>query len=155
MQHLDRACALSISSLCKAALKTLPTLVWLNTDCSELQSPISTLHSFFLQVFKAVMLCPVHVQKVPQASKHVCPAKHLTSCNVCCACQSVSLFIPSGSSMARAVDPKYPLQPKIAWLCSCQDSPSQTPLFAARSLRKLEEADCKIYSGAPMVSQTM
>ena len=34
-------------------------------------SAASFLHSSFLQVINAVMLWPVHVQKVPQASEHL------------------------------------------------------------------------------------
>ena len=33
-----------------------------------------------------VMLWPVQVQKVPQASEHLCPAKLQTRCDICCAC---------------------------------------------------------------------
>ena len=43
-------------------------------------SAASFLHSSFLQVINAVMLWPVHVQKVPQASEHLCPAKLQTRC---------------------------------------------------------------------------
>ena len=50
-------------------------------------SAASFLHSSFLQEINAVMLWPVHVQKVPQASEHLCPAKLQTRCNICCACQ--------------------------------------------------------------------
>ena len=89
----------SLSSLPKVALKTVPMFVWLNTDRSQLQrvnvgcflSPLlfppgdqccdalacpcsesssSFLHSSFLQAISAVMLWPVHVQKVPQTSEH-------------------------------------------------------------------------------------
>ena len=35
----------------------------------------SSLHFSFLQAVNAVMLWPVHVQKVPQASERLCPAK--------------------------------------------------------------------------------
>ena len=45
-------------------------------------------HSSFLQAINAVMLWPLHVQAVPQASKHLCPAKLQTRCDVCCACLS-------------------------------------------------------------------
>ena len=36
-------------------------------------SAASFLHSSFLQAISAVMLWPVHVEKVPQASEHLCP----------------------------------------------------------------------------------
>ena len=51
-------------------------------------SAASFFHSSFLQAINAVMLRPVHVQKVPQVSEHLCPAKLQTRCNICCACQS-------------------------------------------------------------------
>ena len=54
----------------------------------------SFLHSSFLQAINAVICWPVYVQKVPQASKHLCPAKLQTRCDVCCACQSICSFIP-------------------------------------------------------------
>ena len=72
-------------------------------------SAVSFLHSSFLQVINAVMLWPVHVQKVPQASEHLCPAKLQTRCDICCACQSIWLFIPTDSSMLRTVDPQKSL----------------------------------------------
>ena len=49
-------------------------------------------HSSFLQAINAVMLWPVHVQKVPQATEHLCPAKLQTRCNICCACKSFPLI---------------------------------------------------------------
>ena len=64
-------------------------------------SAASFLHSSFLQAINAVMLWPVHVQKVPQASEHLCPAKLQTRCDICCACQSICPFIPTDSSMPR------------------------------------------------------
>ena len=50
-------------------------------------SPASFLHSSFLQANSAVMLWPVHVEKVPQASEHLCPARLQTRCDICCPCQ--------------------------------------------------------------------
>ena len=57
-------------------------------------SAASFLHSSFLQVISAAMLWPVHVQKVPQASEHLCPEKLQTRCDICCACQSIFPSIP-------------------------------------------------------------
>ena len=68
------------------------------------------LHSSFLQTTSAMMLWPVHVQKIPQASKHLCLAKLQTRCDICCACKSVCCFIPSDPGVARAVDPRKSLQ---------------------------------------------
>ena len=67
------------------------------------------LHSSFLQAINAVMLCPAHVQKVPQTSQHLCPAKLQTTCDICCACQSTCLFIPTDSGVPRTVDPQKSL----------------------------------------------
>ena len=62
-------------------------------------SATSFLHSSFLQAINAVMLWPVHVQKVPQASEHLCPAKLQTRCDICRACQSIYPFIPTDSGV--------------------------------------------------------
>ena len=72
-------------------------------------SAASFLHSSFLQAINAVMLWPVHVQKVPQASEHFCPTKLQTRCDICCACQSICLFIPTDSGVPRTVDPQKSL----------------------------------------------
>ena len=75
-------------------------------------SVASFLNSSFLQAVSVVMLWPAHVQKFPQASKHLCSAKLQTRCDVCCVCQSICWFIPTDSSMPRAVDRQMSLQPK-------------------------------------------
>ena len=49
----------------------------------------SFLHPSFLQAISAVMLWCVHVEKVPQASQHLCAAKLETSCQVSYAFQSI------------------------------------------------------------------
>ena len=72
-------------------------------------SAASFLHSPFLQVINAVMLWPVHVQKVPQASEHLCPAKLQTRCDICCACLPICPFIPTDSSVPSTVDPQKSL----------------------------------------------
>ena len=66
-------------------------------------SAASFLHSSFLQAINAVMLRSVHVQKVPQASEHLCPAKLQTRCDMCCACQSTCPFIPTDPGLPTAV----------------------------------------------------
>ena len=62
----------------KVAFETVPMYVWLNTDCSRPRRvecrPASFLHSSYLQAINAVLFWPVHVQKVTQASKRLCPA---------------------------------------------------------------------------------
>ena len=60
-------------------------------------SAASFLHTSFLQAINAVMVWPVHVQEVSQASEHLCPAKLQTRCDICCACQSICPFIPTDS----------------------------------------------------------
>ena len=80
-------------------------------------SAASFLHSSFLQAINAVMLWLVRVEKVPQASEHLCPAKLQTRCDICCACQSVGPFIPTDSSVPRTVDPQKSLQPKTVHGC--------------------------------------
>ena len=74
-------------------------------------------HSSFLQSVNAVMLWPVHAQKVPQTSNHLCPAKLQTRCDICCACQSICPFIPTDSGKPRTVDPQKSLQPKTVHGC--------------------------------------
>ena len=59
------------------------------------------IHSSFLQAINAVMIWPVHVEKVSQASEHLCPAKLQTRCDICCVCQSVCPFIPTDSGVPR------------------------------------------------------
>ena len=53
----------------------------------------------FLHSMNDVMLLPVHVQKVPQASEHLCPAKRQTRCDICCVCKSICPFIPTDSHL--------------------------------------------------------
>ena len=69
----------------------------------------SILHSSFLQAINAVMLWPVHVQIVPQASEHLSPVKLQTRCDICCcACQFICPFIPTDSGV--------PMMVPIIWL---------------------------------------
>ena len=72
-------------------------------------SAASFLHSSFLQAINAVMLWLVSVEKVPQASEHLCPAKLQTRCDICSACQSICPFIPTDSGVPRTVDPQKSL----------------------------------------------
>ena len=60
-------------------------------------SATSFLHSSFIQAVSVVMLLPVHVEKVPQASEYLCLAKLQIRCDTCCACQSICPFIPTDS----------------------------------------------------------
>ena len=64
------------------------------------------LHSSFPQAVNVVMLWLVRVEKVSQASEHLCPAKLQTRCDICCACQSICPFIPNDAGVPRTVDPQ-------------------------------------------------
>ena len=77
-------------------------------------SATSFINSPFLQAIDVVML---HVQKVPQAYEHLCPATLQTRCNICCACHSICSFIPTDPGMPRAEDPQKSLQPKTLHGC--------------------------------------
>ena len=103
----------SVSSLPKVALETVPIFAWLNTDRSRpwrmecFPLPFST--PLPLQAINPVMLWPVHAQKVPQASGHLCHAKLQTRCDICCACQCICSVIPTDSSVPRTADPQRSL----------------------------------------------
>ena len=106
LSGLPQGCPRNSSNICLSE----------NTSFSTLEGGMSIsffLHSSFLQVISAVMLWPVHVQKVPQASEHFCPAKLQTRCDICCACQSICPFIPTDSGVPRAADPQKSLWPEI------------------------------------------
>ena len=75
-------------------------------------SAASFLRSSFLQTIDAVMLWPVHVENVPQASEHLCPAKLQTRCDICYACQSICKSILSGP-MDNAPPPPPPPPPPL------------------------------------------
>ena len=77
----------------------------------------SFLHSSFLQAISAVMLWPFHVQKVRQASEHLCPAKLQTRCDICCAYQSICSFIPTDSREPRTIDPQKYLKSNTVYGC--------------------------------------
>ena len=107
-----RRSAPSLSSLPKVALEITPIFVWLiehrsfPTPRVEYRPlPFSTP----LQAISTAILWPVHVQNIPQASEHLCPAELQTRCDICCARQSVCLFIPTDPGMPRAVDPQKSL----------------------------------------------
>ena len=72
-------------------------------------SAASFFRSSFLRAISTVMLWPVHVKKVPQASEHLCPAKLQTRCDICCARQSICPFIPTDSGVPWTVDPQKSL----------------------------------------------
>ena len=97
-QQSPQGCPRSSANICLVEHRSLPTL-------EGGMSAASFLHFSFLQAINAVMLWPVHVQKVPQTSEFLCPAKLQTRCDICCACQSICPFIPTDSGVPRTVYP--------------------------------------------------
>ena len=99
----------------------------------------SFLHSSFLQAVSALMPWLVSVEKVPQASEHLCPAKLQTRCDICCAWQSICPFIPTDSSVPRTVDPQKSLYNCSRRLCMavCQ---SGQPIPDFTSCRRFIES---------------
>ena len=101
-QQSPQSCPRNSASICLVEHKSFSAL-------EGGMSIASFLHSSFLQVINAVMLWPVHAEKVPQASEHLCPAKLQTRCDICCACQAICPFIPTDSGVPRTVDPQKSL----------------------------------------------
>ena len=93
-QQSPQGCPRNSANICLVEHRSFSTL-------EGGMSAVSFLHSSFLQAVNAVMLWPVHVQKVSQASEHLYPAKLQTGCDICCACQSMCPFIPTDSGMPR------------------------------------------------------
>ena len=82
-QQSPQGCPRNSANICLVEHRSFSTL-------EGGMSAASFLHSSFLQAVNAVMLWLVRVEKVPQASEHLCPAKLQTRCDICCACQSAS-----------------------------------------------------------------
>ena len=101
-QRSPQSCPRNSAHICLVEHRSFSTL-----ECG--MSAASFLHPSFLQAISAVMLWPIHVQKVPQASEHFCPAKLQTRCNICCACQSIFPFILTDSGVPRTIDPQKSL----------------------------------------------
>ena len=101
-QQSPRGCPQNSTNICLVEHRSLSTL-------EGGMSAASFLHSSFLQAVNAVMFWLVCVEKVPQASEHLCPAKLQTRCDICCACQSICPFIPTDSGVPRTVDPQKSL----------------------------------------------
>ena len=101
-QQFPQGCPRNSANICLVEHRSFSTL-------EGGMSAASFLHSSFLQAINPVMLWPVHVQKVPQASEHLCPTKLQTRCGVCYACQSICLFIPTDSDVPRTADPQKSL----------------------------------------------
>ena len=101
-QQSPQGCPRNSTNICLVEHRSLSTL-------EGGMSAASFLHSSFLQAVNAVMFWLVCVEKVPQASEHLCPAKLQTRCDICCACQSICVFIPTDSGVPRTVDPQKSL----------------------------------------------
>ena len=107
-------------------------------------SATSFLHSSFLQAINAVVLWPLHVWKVPQASKHLCSAKLQNRCDVSCACQSICppkpscacplpVYLPSHTLLCLPVASLSAL-PHSAVLARCKSICPPTPCCACQSI---------------------
>ena len=111
-QHSPQCCPRNSANVCLVEHRSFPT-----SDGG--MSAASFLHSSFLQAVKAVMLWPVQVQTVPQASEHLCPAKLQTRCDIFYACQWIRQFIPTSLHVFLSGDQR------CHDLCSsCSASPS-------------------------------
>ena len=98
-QQSPQGCPRNSANICLVELRSFST-------SQGGMSAVSFLHSSFIQATNAVMLWPFHVEKVPQASEHLCPARPQTRCDICCDCQSICPFIPTDSGVPRTVDPQ-------------------------------------------------
>ena len=87
-QQSPQGCPRNSASICLVEHRSFSTL-------EGGMSAASFLYTSFFQAIKTVMLWPVHVEKVPQASEHLCPAKLKTKSDICCACQSICPFTPT------------------------------------------------------------
>ena len=104
-QQTPQGCPRNSANICLVEHRSLSTL-------EGGMSAASFLHSSFLQAVNAVMLWLVCVEKVPQASEHLCLAKLHTRCDmtdICCACQSIYPLIPTDSGVPRTVGPQKSL----------------------------------------------
>ena len=79
LSAVSQGCPRNSANICLVEYRSFSTV-------EDGMSAASFLHSSFIQAISAVMLWPVHVQKVHQASEHLCPAKLQTRCDICCAC---------------------------------------------------------------------
>ena len=93
-QQSFQGCPRNSANICLVEHRSFSTL-------EDGMSAASFLHSSFLQAINVVMLWPVHVQKVPQALEHCCPAKLQTRCNICCAFHSHLLWRAQDSRSRR------------------------------------------------------
>ena len=135
-QQSIHGCLRSSANVCLVEHRSFPTEAG--------GSASSFLHYSFFQAISVVMLWPVHVQKVPQASKHLCPTMLQTRCDISCACQSVCPFIPTDSVMPRAVDPQTPL-PKTEHGCVPVGAVHPDSTSCRRFIESVRIKTCVIY----------
>ena len=88
-QQSPQGCPRNSANICLVEHRSFSTL-------EGGMSAASFLHSSFLQAINAVMLWLVRVEKVPQASEHLCPAELQTRCDICSATDK-SLFLRATS----------------------------------------------------------
>ena len=117
-QQSFHSCPRNSANMCLVVHKSFSTL-------EGGMSAASFLHSSFLQGISAVMRWPVHVQKVPQASEHLCPAKLQTRCGICCTCQTICPFIPTDTGVPRSVScfSSQTHSPVCVPVCDVTDTP--------------------------------
>ena len=117
-------------------------------------SAASFLHSSFLQAINAVMLWLVHIEKVPQASEHLYPAKLQTRCDICCACQSICPFIPTDSGVPWTIDPQNLCSQRLR-MAACQSGqPVPDSTFCMSFIESLRMMACVICASRWEASQT-
>ena len=98
-----------------------------------------------------MMLSPVHVQKVPEASEHFCPAKLQTSCDVCCASQFEWLVKGSKSIAVSAAE-------TCVRLCASQGIPSPTLFLCSMFVESVSDGMgdmCVTLEGQPQRSDLL
>ena len=113
-QQSPQGCPQNSADICLVEHRSFSTL-WGGMPAA------SFLHSSFLQAIKAVMLWPVHVQKVPKPRG----TKLQIRCDICCACQYICPFIPTDSGAHYSRSTEVFVGKDCAWLCvsqgCCQD----------------------------------
>ena len=99
-QQSPQGCPRNSANVCQVEHRSFPT-------SEGGMSVASFLNSSFLQVINAVMLKPVHIHKVPQASEDLCPTK-LQTCST----------YTHATSMHTYKHPCISKQPTSARLCT-------------------------------------
>ena len=104
-----------------------------------------SLHSSFLQAISAVMLWPVYVQNIPQASEHLCRTKLQTRCDICCACQSICPYIGTDSGMPSTVDPQKSFRRRLC-MAVCQSGQPIPDATICRSIESVRMMACVTFA---------